>query len=248
MSDPLLLLEQCCDYSTLALLLRRINFASQNQHVKEQKEHEYSTNNNKQRDDHSERLLLPSPELTRHCLSFLVVRPVVHAQVTAIACSSHDNQHPLQECLNEDESSWWLSARGSMQQGKGREWVDFQVGNTIKRLTAVSLKIPPLPAGPLSVAEFQVEYKEQASAPLSVRYWKVASPVYVTQNRTGFQRFQLPEPVDALLIRIVCLSNQIALSMQEIMEIARPLLQLGRDQTIWPEEHTSVGFFAIRFE
>ena len=84
------------------------------------------------------------PELAKQVLQFLVIERVDSDMVEVVSCSSHDKVHPLAACLSDDETTWWISGENSMPRGRGFEYVQLSVGPKLRRLTAVSLKIPPL--------------------------------------------------------------------------------------------------------
>jgi len=158
-------------------------------------------------------------EICQRIVDFCVIEPVRMDQVSVVSCSSQDrnqvNGRNLQDVLSESERSWWISAPGSMPGGVGREWLEFQlvpaankqqgVGDTACRLTEISIKIPPLPRGPLSLRTFQIETTTSDTDD----DWQVLCYNHVT-NRAGWQRFAVT-PTDCFRVRLVCLSNQISL-------------------------------------
>lgn len=90
-----------------------------------------------------------------------------------------------------------------------------------RRVSAVGIKIPTLPAGPLSVRRFHIEYcttfepenrKNDNHVKHSEKYTRIISKKWVakpshrftTLDRNELQIFALLPPVDAALIRIVC--------------------------------------------
>jgi hypothetical protein len=113
--------------------------------------------------------------------------------------------------------------------GKGEEYVEFELGSTMVRLSAVHVNIPPMPRGPLSVRTMRID---SCTTNLTTGEWRPLSPILVIENRSGWQRIELPEPVDVQYIRAVCLTNQASRFLNE-----QPLPDLN-----------SVGFFTIRFE
>ncbi|CAB9531104.1 expressed unknown protein [Seminavis robusta] len=169
-------------------------------------------------------------DLARRVASYLSVRRVIQSQVKAASASSMDSVYKLSGCLADDDTSWWLSGSQSMSLGRGEEFVEFQLcpaGNLLCRIEAVHIRIPPLPAGPLSVREFRVDVANEQ------KIWRQLPYHYEVDNRTGMQRFPIGH-VDAQAIRIVCLSNQIS-----------PFLSTMRD----PQHHYErVGFYAVKFE
>jgi hypothetical protein len=149
------------------------------------------------------------PDLVERVVDFLTIERVVPENVRVIACSSTDGAHPPGACLSPDEDSWWISAADSMPEGKGREYVEFELSNTLCRLTSVSIKIPPLPAGPLSVRDFCLEGPRQVAH--KGEQWGRITPVFRVQNHSGMQQFTLDPPgLDVDRLRIVCLSNQLS--------------------------------------
>jgi hypothetical protein len=112
--------------------------------------------------------------------------------------------------------------------GKGEEYIEFELGSTMVRLSAVHISTPPMPRGPMSVRTMRID---SSSNPTSGE-WRPVTPVLVVENRSGWQRIELPEPVDAQYIRAVCLTNQASRFMNEQR----------------PGDFSSIGFFTIRFE
>mmetsp|Transcript_10549 Transcript_10549/g.21696 ORF Transcript_10549/g.21696 Transcript_10549/m.21696 type:complete len:200 (-) Transcript_10549:7-606(-) len=96
------------------------------------------------------------PELCDRVLSFLTVHRVQQDKVRATNCSSHDGIHSLRHTLRDNETTWWLSKTGSMPNGRGKQWVQYLLdeSSNLVRVSSVSIKIPPMPQGPLSVREF----------------------------------------------------------------------------------------------
>ena len=177
------------------------------------------------------------PDLVEYVLSFLTVKRVKQEQVRATNSSSHDGIHPLAFCLYDHDSSWWLSSHGTMPGGRGQQWVQFQLSHNLRRLSSVSIKIPPMPQGPLSVREFCLQAFHLE------RGWHAITPRFQAQNIVGWQRFHFPD-VDVDEVRLVCFSNQMEEYIKKLRE-SNPgddnlLTQLGRFE--------SVGFFSVRFE
>jgi hypothetical protein len=186
------------------------------------------------------------PELAKQVLQFLVIQRIDPDLVETVSCSSHDKMHPLAACLSDDETSWWMSGRQSMPTGRGCEYIQLSVGPVMRRLAAVSIKIPPLPQGPLSVREFRIEAptvttrERTTTVPVTTVEWKAVSPVFTVDNRTGFQRFVMSDPVDVTTVRLVCLSNQIASFIDA---------ETGHHSgTNMARQFDCVGFFSLRLE
>lgn len=218
-SEPLLAKSVLCSYNELALLIRLINW-------------ETPLSNNGPS--------FFSAELMRRIISFLTVKPVNPKKVTVTLCSSHDGRHDVTECLTESEDTWWMSESHTMPGGQGREFIQFSLAPTLCRLSSVSIKIPPLPVGPLSVAEFQLEQPSSSSSPEpGETTWEPLHPVpFTTSNRTGWQPFILPQAVDVQEVRFVCLSNQMSQFLKENGALRQRAAGI----------YDSVGFYSIRFE
>lgn len=170
---------------------------------------------------------LPSDLGDHHVASFLTVDSCVNSQVKAVSASSIDSQYKLTGCLVDDTDSWWLSAGGSMPGGRGEEYVEFLLSDkeALRRLQAVSMAIPPVPAGPLSVREFRVDVKDEKGV------WTTLPHICTVENIDGMQRFPIGD-VDATSIRVFCLSNQISAYLD----------------AIYPSEMERVGYYAAKFE
>jgi hypothetical protein len=168
------------------------------------------------------------PEIIRSIAVFFTTRRLDPKETEAIRASSTSGQYSLDQCLVDSESSWWISAFGSFRNGRGEEYIEFELGTTLKRLTAVHLCIPPLPRGPLSVRTMRLDCNAKATGE-----WRAATPILTVENKSGWQRFELPSPIDAQYIRVVCLTNQATRFQNE-------------------EAHSNdwdaVGFFTIKFE
>lgn len=166
-------------------------------------------------------------------MSYLVIRRVVPEEVRVLDASSHDKIHPLICSLYGDEDTWWLSGYETMRCGRGCQWVQYYMGDGLRRLSTVFLKIPPLPQGPLSVKDFCLQTFTLFKG------WHNVTPIFSADNVSGWQRFDLPEPCDVQEIRFVCLNNQISSFINE-HDPAIPESQLRRLE--------AVGFYAVRFE
>jgi hypothetical protein len=229
--EPLLVASAKCSYSELLAFLETLDF--RNLGVSKSAIRSGSNNSSSV---HAH--VLP-PELATQVLQFLIIQRVDPDLVEAVCCSSHDKVHPLSAVLSDEENSWWISGRRSMPMGRGREYIQLQVGPCLRRLTAVSIKIPPLPQGPLSVRQFRIESLETITTSIRVprettQMWNTVSQVFTVDNRTGFQRFVLTNPVDVRTVRIMCLSNQIA-----------SFIEAGNDMA---SQFDCVGFFSLRLE
>jgi hypothetical protein len=230
--QPLLVSPMKCSYVEILQLLNRVDFSAGTQ----------SANNEK----------VLSPELAQRILQYLTIKRVNQGQVRVLECSSHDRGHPLVCCLSPDEETWWMSANRTMPLGRGQQWVQFALSPTLCRLSAVLLKIPPLPQGPLSVREFFLQA-------FSIdRGWHSISPIFVVENRVGWQRFPLLDPADVDEVRVVCVSNQMSAFVQQQQQQPQNIDNVNNNNNDDAHDGTglaaamrrfeSVGYFAIRFE
>merc|ERR1712232_628426 len=98
--------------------------------------------------------------------------------IEAVRASSIDSRScRLSDSVRPDTTSWWISKSGTMPYGYGEQYVEFQFAKKEKnknktnkennnhhiiipvtrRINYVSVSIPPLPMGPLSVRTFRVD-------------------------------------------------------------------------------------------
>jgi hypothetical protein len=222
--EPLLVASAKGSYSELLALAETLNFGSS------------------KKESARGRICVLPPELAYRVLQFLVIHRVDPDMVEIVSCSSHDKVHPLEACLSDEETTWWISGQHSMPQCRGSEYIQLSLGPTLRRLAAVSIKIPPLPQGPLSVREFRIESPKTTRASTTDEEWTAVSQVFTVDNRTGFQRFVLAHSVDVQQVRLVCLSNQIASFIEDGFG-ARHNVNVNAALRF-----ECVGFFSVRFE
>lgn len=143
-------------------------------------------------------------DLAERVASFLTIKRVEQKDVQVKGCSSTDGSHPIADCLSPSEDTWWISGAESMPGGRGSEFVEFQLSATsLRRLSRVGIKIPPLPQGPLSVRDFVIQA-------FNAGVWGTISPIWRCENVPQMQYFAFDPPgVDVQLVRVVCLSNQL---------------------------------------
>lgn len=204
-------------------------------------------------------------ELIRKIASYFIIERVTHSQVQAIQASSTAGRFPLQEVLRDDDTTWWISSTGSMPKGRGHEYVQFRLGPVLRRLSAISIKIPPLPLGPLSVRTIRLDVLLEEGATSSSldmvphheeqQQWKtVSTPSHWTvENKTGYQKFELHPPIDAKVIRIVCLTNQMSRFLQNYDDAEEDEEEeeeegMGRNRHRVLHQFESVGFYSVLFE
>lgn len=145
--------------------------------------------------------------VVQHITDQLQVERVCQDDIIVSGCSSSRGDFPLDAILNEDRSEWWISASGSMPDGYGSEYLEFSFGAVPRRVEFVSLCIPPLPMGPLSVRHFHILALDHSGS------WFVASPSLQTLDRGDLQEFALVPPIDTTSIRVVCTGNAAAATM-----------------------------------
>lgn len=211
--QPLVVTELNCSYRELFWLIERLPMVRRN-------------------DDQ----VLPQ-EIIHNIAKFFTVNPVIPSEVVASSCSSSSGQHDLQACLDENKSIWWISAIGSMPMGKGEEYVEFKLtSSNLCRLSSLSIEIPPLPLGPLSVRTMRLEGKFGDDS------WEAVSPIWIVLNRTGLQTYKLHPPIDAKYVRLVCLTNQISQFFQQPENNGEP----DDDQDV--HQFAAVGYYCVKFD
>eukprot|EP00931_Biecheleriopsis_adriatica_P060644 TRINITY_DN36430_c0_g1_i1.p1 TRINITY_DN36430_c0_g1~~TRINITY_DN36430_c0_g1_i1.p1 ORF type:complete len:334 (-),score=39.80 TRINITY_DN36430_c0_g1_i1:74-1021(-) len=163
-------------------------------------------------------------------LSYLRVPRVQQKELVVLGASSSRGDYPLEVVLNADESEWWISASGSCPGGLGREYLEFSLGPSLRRLSFIGLRIPPLPYGPLSVRDFHVLARRPStvSSPSKVDVtasgskdvsmegcegvcwagWELVSAKPMqTLDRAGLQEFALVPPVETTAVCLVFTRN-----------------------------------------
>ena len=212
---------------------------------------------------------LPTEIVTR-IVQYLLVPRIQMEDVTAIACSSqhiaatsavtttnndridHRLTSLLAHCLTDDETTWWISEEGLNVRP---QFVDFHCLpqsdriHRVVRVRSVSIKIPPLPYGPMSLQQFVMQrrpllnhhHHHHGNSPNNDNNnddnddipWEAVSPVWTLDGHIlEYQTFDFPNAgVDVTHLRILCLSNQA--SSSEV------------DRFNFPQ---MVGFYSIRFD
>jgi hypothetical protein len=216
-NEPLVVMEMKCCYLELFWLIKRLPVC-RGQH---------------------DQLLLP-PEIIHKIAGFFTVRPVVSSDAEAILASSTSGQHPLSAALDESEATWWISQSESMTRGIGREHIEFRLSDRLCRLKQFSIKIPPLPMGPLSVRLLFLQKEVVTTTPANNNQttWVSISPDWTVENKTGWQDYTLDSPVDAQNVRVVCLTNQMA----ELM-----FVQENEMDGLTAQHYAAVGFYCVKF-
>ena len=152
-------------------------------------------------------------DILQRIVGYLKIPLVLHKQVTAVSCSSVHGAGPHQSMhgtLIRDHGSWWISGVGPTKsdfvpRSKIRrqfcEYVQYQLGPTAVRCDTVSMRIPSLPAGPLSVREFHLE------VPDSIGDYSCVSANFVTLDTDNVQEFAIVPPIESQFVRVVCTRN-----------------------------------------
>jgi hypothetical protein len=203
----------------------------------------------------------------------------------------------LAYCLDDDETTWWISEDGldegpqyvdfscvsiplspplslssssfSSSNNNSIHTATTSTSTSVVRIQSVSIKIPPLPYGPMSLREFVLQQPKHRNISNSnststttgsnnianvngmdttnntdENAWETISPTWTLHGYTsGYQTFTFPVPgVDVSQIRLLCLSNQISADDYDrpMQQQQQQLPRLGIPQ--------SVGFYSIRFD
>lgn len=189
------------------------------------------------------------PEIAELVASWLRVVPVEMADVTVPRWSSHAADqggrytfHPSCTLEPGDESCWISSAPRSSDAPEYLEYVLAGPAAAVRRVDFVSMQIPVLPHGPLSVRCFaletwdddydgvSVEVNVGASGDLAADeigeqppgfprpggWHRDPAHSYETLDVAGLQRYAVVPPIEARAVRLVCLTNAIGSSSDPI--------------------------------
>ena len=195
------------------------------------------------------------PELIDHVLSFLALLPVEMEAVRAVGASSaegRDRRCSPASSLDPSSDNWWISAWNSMPNGRampdgrGAQYVEYELGPQPVVVSTVHLTIPPLPSGPLSVRCFHLQTSNDPpdGGTTSVRRWERASADMYTLDVGSRQSLALVPPIEAKrFVRIVCTLNAAAAAMGQEQEEGMEMVEFDTERV-----PTSIGFFCIAFE
>mmetsp|Transcript_6652 Transcript_6652/g.14557 ORF Transcript_6652/g.14557 Transcript_6652/m.14557 type:complete len:362 (-) Transcript_6652:59-1144(-) len=152
-------------------------------------------------------------DLAEHSASFLQVETIDVSEVAVTRASSTRGDFPLSSVIGNDDGTWWISAEGTMKNGRGEEFIEFSLSpdGTARRCSYIGISIPPLPQGPLSVRRFRVDWSYDGQE------WITGCRRYTmeTMDMAGMQSFKLERPIDAAKARLVCLTNAYARREQD---------------------------------
>merc|ERR1711908_214287 len=110
-----------------------------------------------------------------------------------------------------EHGTWWIS--GLTEEAKSdfvprsklsrefREYVEYKLGASAVRCDTVSIRIPSMPSGPLSVREFHVEVPDACGD------FTRASTTFVTRDTDDVQEFGIVPPLETQFVRVVCTRN-----------------------------------------
>jgi len=167
--------------------------------------------------------------------SFLQVKNIDTSEISVVGASSTRGDYPLSSVLGSKVGTWWISAEQSMKNGRGEEYLEFSLSSdgTARRCSYVGISIPPLPQGPLSVRHWKVDWSYDG------KNWTSGCRNYTmeTMDLAGIQSFKLHKPIDAVRVRLVCLTNAFA-SEQDRKGQGRPT----------PSPFDCVGLFHVRWK
>lgn len=146
--------------------------------------------------------------LANSIFDWLRSRFVDPSKVRCTSSSSHRGDFPLSAVMSW-ENDWWISDSQRFNGGEGSEYLDFELGSgSLRRVTTIGIRIPPLPHGPLSVRNFRVHVSKYVGSDNddTARDWRVVGE-FRTLDTERMQEFALEAPVDARYVRIECTSN-----------------------------------------
>lgn len=138
------------------------------------------------------------PEAVARCvMQFLTIPRVSDAYVRSVSSSRGD--FPLSEISTGRNDTWWISSTFA-----ANEWIEFQVSRDggARRVSCVSLRIPPMPFGPLSVRAFDVLGLERGSSDS----WHSAGS-FETLDLGDLQEVALDPPLETAVIRVIVKST-----------------------------------------
>ena len=193
------------------------------------------------------RQLLPA-DLAQVVADFLTCLRVDPREVAVTRCSSDSGQHPLSEALTPSCNTWWISGPGTTPRGVGNEWLEFDFGRTVRRVSYLGIRIPPLPHGPLSVRDFHLLCATTPACATSpstpeeeggdASEWQpctgLAGECLHTLDHEELQEFAFSPPLEATRGRLVCTKNAAA-------DLAA---QSGPDDDVFAD---CIGLFEVRF-
>jgi hypothetical protein len=176
---------------------------------------------------------LPPHLVLAHLVPYFQLKRVAHYH--AKTASSNRGDFPLTCVTNNKDSEWWISKDQHFHQGNGREWIEFVLGDGIVplRVSAIGIKIPPLPHGPLSARKFYIEHQSEENGS-----FQPCSAVFETLDLGTVQRFALSPPIDTSKLRVVMTQSAIGQMVEE---------KNVKEEDVPEEVGNCVGLFCIKF-
>lgn len=162
---------------------------------------------------------------------YIEIKKLIVTDVTVSGCSSTRGDFPIGCVIKDGEEKWWISADGSFVGGEGEEHLEFSFGSKPRRIRFLGMRIPTLPAGPLSVRNFHLLAKGGLHSD-----WVPVTGELETLDRPEMQEFAIHPPIEATAVRLVCTKNAQAALLSTIgngKEVER---------SCW-----CVGLFQVRF-
>eukprot|EP00929_Paragymnodinium_shiwhaense_P098840 TRINITY_DN60356_c0_g1_i2.p1 TRINITY_DN60356_c0_g1~~TRINITY_DN60356_c0_g1_i2.p1 ORF type:complete len:261 (+),score=58.29 TRINITY_DN60356_c0_g1_i2:100-882(+) len=147
----------------------------------------------------------------------LQVAPVAAGRLDVVGASSSRGDFSLTAVLDPNPRTWWISGAGTFKEGYGEEWLEFAFKDAqrnseeIRRVSIIGLKIPPLPAGPLSVRDFHLLALRPGRRPDDDDAWVRAPPLLSTVDTAAMQEIAIVPPLDTSRVRLVCISSAVKL-------------------------------------
>ena len=81
--------------------------------------------------------------------------------------------------------------------------MQYSLGPVVRRCEFVSIRIPALPSGPLSVPKLHLEVPDPADPAV----YKRATPDLTTLDTDEMQEFAVIPPLETQYVRVVCTEN-----------------------------------------
>mmetsp|Transcript_22765 Transcript_22765/g.63216 ORF Transcript_22765/g.63216 Transcript_22765/m.63216 type:complete len:267 (-) Transcript_22765:1895-2695(-) len=146
------------------------------------------------------------PEVLNTVFAPLRIQNVDMSEVKVTSVSSEAEAHPHSlytykaSCtLEPGTDSCWISRTGHERP----EWIVYCLGEVRRRVDFVSMSIPVMPHGPLSVRHFHLKASDNADGPWVADH----RHQFVTLNEEGLQEFAVVPPIEARYLRLVCTEN-----------------------------------------
>ncbi|KAA8493930.1 hypothetical protein FVE85_3905 [Porphyridium purpureum] len=164
----------------------------------------------------------------------------------ASSCARSAHSNPSHTLVSDDRL-WWISATRSPQHPEYIEFALGQSANEEVQVALVSMRIPPLPYGPLSVRLFRIESWDARKSAFVFH----TAHVFSTLDTGGWQTFLLDPPVESSRIRLVCLQNACQCEVSSFEDMVESDAQFSNlfsyDSLSETCSHSSIGLYQVRF-